>query len=46
VIFTSKCRVLEKEAIATYFKSLRFDAAGTSGARTCNLSDAKPKHYH
>jgi hypothetical protein len=34
VILTSKCRALGEGAITTYFKRLRFDAVGTSGART------------
>jgi hypothetical protein len=34
MILTSECRALVKGAIATYFKRLRFDAPGTSGAQT------------
>jgi hypothetical protein len=30
VILTSGCNALDEEAITTYFKRLRFDAAGTS----------------
>ena len=33
VILTSECRALGEGAITTYFKRLRFDAAGSSGAR-------------
>jgi hypothetical protein len=45
-ILTSECRTLGEGAITTYFKRLRFDAAGTSGARTHDLLDAKREHYH
>jgi hypothetical protein len=34
VIFTSECHALGEGAITTYFKHLRFDAAGLSGAQT------------
>jgi hypothetical protein len=46
VILTSECRALGEGAITTYFKRLRFDAAGTNGARTHELPDAKREHYH
>jgi hypothetical protein len=34
VILPSECRALGEGAITTYFKLLKFDAAGPSGART------------
>jgi hypothetical protein len=37
VILPSECRALGEEAITTYFKRLRFDVAGPSGARTHGL---------
>jgi hypothetical protein len=37
VILSSECRALGEEAITTYFKRLRFDASGPSGARTHDL---------
>jgi hypothetical protein len=37
VILTSECRALGEGAITTYFKRLRFYAAGTSGDRTHDL---------
>jgi hypothetical protein len=40
VDLTSACSAFDEGAITTYFKSLRFDAAGPSGARTHNLLDA------
>jgi hypothetical protein len=43
---TSECRALGEEAFTTYFKRHRFDAAGSSGARTHDLLDAKREHYH
>jgi hypothetical protein len=46
VILPSECRALGKEAITTYFKRLRFDAAGPSGAQTHDLPFAKREHYH
>jgi hypothetical protein len=46
VILTSECHALGEGAITTYFKRPRFDAAGTSGARTHDLPDAKLEHYH
>jgi hypothetical protein len=46
VILISECRALGEEAITTYFKRLRFDAAGTSGARTHDLPNVKRGHYH
>jgi hypothetical protein len=46
VILTSDCRALGEGAITTYFKRLRFDAAGTSGTRTHDLPFAKREHYH
>jgi hypothetical protein len=46
VILTSECRALGEGAITTYFKRLGFDAAGTSGAQTHDLLDAKREHYH
>jgi hypothetical protein len=46
VILTSECPALGKEAITTYFKRLKFDVAGPSGARTHDLPDAKLEHYH
>jgi hypothetical protein len=46
VIPTSECRALGEEAITTYLKRLRFDAAGTRGARTHDLPDAKRECYH
>jgi hypothetical protein len=46
VILTSECRALGERAITSYFKRLRFDAAGPSGARTHDLPDAKREHYH
>jgi hypothetical protein len=45
VILTSECRTLGEGAISTYFKRLRFDAAGTSGVRTHDLPNAKREHY-
>jgi hypothetical protein len=41
VILTSECRALGEGAIATYFKRLRFEAAGPSGAQTHDLPDVK-----
>jgi hypothetical protein len=46
VILTSECRAHGEGAITTYFKRLRFDAAGPSRARTRDLLDAKREHYH
>jgi hypothetical protein len=46
VILTSEWRALGEGAITTYFKRLRFDAAGGSGARTHDLPDAEQKLYH
>jgi hypothetical protein len=46
VILPSECRALGEEAITTYFKRLRFDAAGPSGARIHDLPFAKREHYH
>jgi hypothetical protein len=46
VTLTSACRALGEGAITSYFKHLRFDAAGPSRARTHDLPDAKRKHYH
>jgi hypothetical protein len=46
VILPSECRALGEEAITTYFKRLRLDAAGPSGARTHDLPFAKREHYH
>jgi hypothetical protein len=46
VILPSECRALGEGTINTYFKRLRFDAAGTSGARTHDLPFAKREHYH
>jgi hypothetical protein len=46
VILTSECRAIGEGAITTYFKRLRFDAAGTSGARTHDLQFVKREHYH
>jgi hypothetical protein len=43
---TSEFRALGKGAITTYFKLLRFDMAGPSGAQTHDLLDAKQEHYH
>jgi hypothetical protein len=37
VILPSECRAVGEGAITTYFKRLRFDAAGSSGARTHDL---------
>jgi hypothetical protein len=37
VILPFECRALGEGAITTYFKRLRFDAAGPSGARTHDL---------
>ena len=45
VILSSECRALGEEAITTYFKRLRFDVAGPSGARTHDLPDANREHY-
>jgi hypothetical protein len=45
-ILTSECRALGEGAITTYFKRLRFDAAGPSGARIHNLPFAEREHYH
>jgi hypothetical protein len=44
VILTSECRALGEGGITTYFKRLRFDAAGPSGARTHDLPFAKREH--
>jgi hypothetical protein len=41
VILSSEYRALGEEAITTYFKRLRFDAAGPSAARTHDLPFAK-----
>jgi hypothetical protein len=41
LILTSVCRDFGEGAITTYLKRLRFDAAGTSGARTHDPLDAK-----
>jgi hypothetical protein len=46
VILTFECRALGEVAITTYFKRLRFDAAGMNGAQTHDLPDAKREHYH
>jgi hypothetical protein len=46
LILPSKCRALGEGAITTYFKRLRFDAAGPNGARTHNLPFAKREHDH
>jgi hypothetical protein len=46
VILPSECRALGEGAITTYFKRLRFDTAGPSGARTHDLPFAKREHYH
>jgi hypothetical protein len=46
VILPSECCALGEGAITIYFKRLRFDAAGTSGARTHDLPFAKREHYH
>jgi hypothetical protein len=46
MILTSECRDRGKGAITNYFKRLKFDAAGPSGARTHDLPDAKRDHYH
>jgi hypothetical protein len=45
-ILPSECRALGEGAITTYFKHLRFDAVGPSGARTHDLQFAKREHYH
>jgi hypothetical protein len=37
VILNSECCALGEGAITTYFKCLRFDAVGSSGARTHDL---------
>jgi hypothetical protein len=44
VFLTSEFRALGEGAITTYFKRLRFDAAGTSRARTHALPFAKQEH--
>ena len=41
MILSSECRALGEEAITTYFKRLRYDAAGPSGTRTHDLQFAK-----
>jgi hypothetical protein len=46
MILTSEYRALGEGAITTYFKRLRFDAAGPSGARPHDHPDAKWEHYH
>jgi hypothetical protein len=46
MILPSECRALGEEAINTYFKRHRFDAASPSGARTHDLPFAKREHYH
>ena len=46
VILTSECLALGEGVIITYFKRLRFEAAGPSGARTHNLPFTKREHYH
>ena len=46
VILSSKCCALSEEAITTYFKHLRFDVAGMSGAQTNDLLFAKREHNH
>jgi hypothetical protein len=46
VILTSECRAVGKGAITTYFKAVRFDATGPSGARTHDLPFAKREYYH
>jgi hypothetical protein len=38
--------LLAKEQSLAYFKRLRLDAAGPSGARTHDLLFAKQEHYH
>jgi hypothetical protein len=45
-ILPSEIRALDEGAITTYFKRLRFDAAGPNGARTHDLPFAKREHYH
>jgi hypothetical protein len=37
---------LGEGAITTYFKRLKFYAAGTNGARLHDLPGAKREHYH
>jgi hypothetical protein len=46
VILPSECRALGEGAIITYFKRLRSDATGTSGAGTHDLPFANREHYH
>jgi hypothetical protein len=46
MILTCECCALGEGAIPIYFNRRRFDAAGPSGARTHDLSDAKRQHYH
>jgi hypothetical protein len=46
MILPSECRALGEGAITTYFKCLRFDAAGMSGARIHDLPFAKREHDH
>jgi hypothetical protein len=46
VILTSECRALAKEQSLPILNVFKFDAAGTSGARTHDLPDAKREHYH
>jgi hypothetical protein len=46
VILASECRALGEGAITTYFKRLRFDATGPSGARTHDLPFAKREYNH
>jgi hypothetical protein len=46
VTLTSECRPLGEGAIYIYFKSFRFAAAGTSGARTHDIPFAKRERYH
>jgi hypothetical protein len=45
-ILTSECRAVGGGAITTYFKRLRLDVAGTSGAWTHDLQDAKREDFH
>jgi hypothetical protein len=46
VVLPSECRALGEGATTTYFKRLRFDVAGPSGARTHDLPFVKREHYH
>jgi hypothetical protein len=46
VFLPIQCCALAEGSITSYFRRLRFDAAGPSEARTQDLQFAKREHYH